>query len=120
MKMRSIFDVVTDSSDVVDFFQDVSTPEQMISRLERIKRAPGQAQDLLTCLHALRMSMESFFEDTMELGGGGFDGDDLETGDQELEDLEETEETSPQGTPRPTSGSPLQAVPAASTETKTG
>jgi len=79
MKTRSLFDLLTDARDVVDFFERVETSEQMVSRLERIKR--GEADDFLTCVEALRVSIEAALEDTLELSAG------LESEEDGLEDL---------------------------------
>ena len=37
MKLSSLFTVITDANDVLDFFEGVDTTDQLVSRLERLK-----------------------------------------------------------------------------------
>ena len=76
MKFRSFFDVIRDAKDVVDLFEGVETTEQMVSRMERLKRA--SAEDVLMCVEALRISVEAALEDTMEMGSSPVEDDDME------------------------------------------
>lgn len=96
MKIRNLFELVQDSKDVLDFFEGVESPEQMISALERIKKR--ESEDFLTCVQTLRISLEQLVDDTLELSGFGPDDEeeDLETDDLELgEDLPDSEEPVP-------------------------
>ena len=38
MKVSSLFDLIADSRDLVEFFDGVNSKEQLVSRLERLKR----------------------------------------------------------------------------------
>lgn len=105
MKIRSLFDLVQDSRDVVDFFEGVENQEQMISRLERIKKR--EFNELLACVDALRISIDSALEDTLEMSGSGIDDTDENDADDgdglEESDLSELgigdEDENPEGTP---------------------
>jgi len=65
MKMGSLFDLVADGNDLLSFFEDVNTAEQLVSRLERIKRRGPR--ELLEAIGALRASIDVLMEDTMEM-----------------------------------------------------
>lgn len=111
MKIRSLFDIVQDSRDVVDFFEGVENQEQMISRLERIKKR--EFNELLACVDALRISIDSALEDTLEMSGSGNDEeeeDSDEDGDLEDSDLAELgigdEDENPEPTPTDESQNP--------------
>ena len=91
MRMQSIFDLITDSNDLLSFFEEVDTPEQLISRLERLKRKG--ADELMSCIAGLRHSVTSILDDTLEMSPSLDDGADDEEGfpdldpDKELDDL---------------------------------
>lgn len=94
MKIRSLFDMIQDSRDVADFFENVETTDQMVSRLERIKRQG--AEELLACIEALRISVDSALEDTLEMAASNPGEDDIpdgEGGDFDLGDLGDPETT---------------------------
>ena len=38
MKISSLFTVMTDANDILDFFENVNTTDQLVSRLERLRR----------------------------------------------------------------------------------
>jgi len=86
MKIRSLFELVSDSKDIADFFENVESPEQMVSALERIKKR--EVVDFLTCIQTLRISLEQLVEDTLEMSGfePEEDEEELEIGDLGLED----------------------------------
>ena len=65
MKISSLFDLITDANDILDFFDRVSSPEQLVSRLERLKRQG--APELYACLEGLRGSVTSALNDTLEM-----------------------------------------------------
>jgi hypothetical protein len=74
MKMQALFDLLQDAQDVLTFFENATTTEQMISRLERMKR---QAPDeFLECVDSLRFSISAALEDNLELGGPLAEEDD--------------------------------------------
>ena len=65
MKVSSLFTIITDGNDVLYFFDGVETADQLVSRLDRLKR---QGTDtLLDCLYALRSSIASTLNDTLEM-----------------------------------------------------
>jgi len=79
MKLQTIFDLIQDAQDVLSFFDKVTTPEQLISRLDRLKRqAP---EDFAECLDSLRFSVGAALEDNLELGGP------LASDDDEADDI---------------------------------
>jgi hypothetical protein len=90
MKVSSLFTMITDGNDVLDFFDGVATTDQLVSRLDRLKR---QGTDpLLDCLYALRSSIASALNDTLEMSPEPRDpdvddnlGESLD--DEELENL---------------------------------
>jgi hypothetical protein len=90
MRISSLFDLITDGNDVLDFFDRVETPEQLVSRLERLKRQG--AEELLACLEGLRASISSALNDTLEMNASIDESsdDDSELGDLDaaLADLE--------------------------------
>jgi hypothetical protein len=67
MKMQSLFDILQDAQDILSFFEGVTTTEQMVSRLNRLKQQAGE--DLFDTVESLRMSVGAALEDQMELGG---------------------------------------------------
>jgi hypothetical protein len=65
VKVSSLFNLIVDSSDLLDFFQKVDSSEQLVSRLERLKReAPDE---LLSCIVGLRTSISTALNDTLEM-----------------------------------------------------
>ena len=107
MKVSSLFTMITDANDVLDFFEGVETTDQLVSRLERLKRQG--TDDLLDCLYALRSSIATALDDTLEMSadlGDPDDEDNLEDSlsDEELEKLtgdQEAEKQSTAETPLP-------------------
>lgn len=65
MKVSSLFDLITDSRDLLDLFARVETSEQLVSRLERLKRQG--TDELLECIQGLRGSVTSALDDTLEM-----------------------------------------------------
>ena len=96
MKVSSLFNLVTDGNDVLEFFDRVETVEQLVSRLERLKRQG--AEDLLLCLDGLRSSITKALDDTLEMNAAAYEEDeeeedpDLGDIDAELASLEEENE----------------------------
>ena len=95
MKVSSLFTVITDANDVLDFFEGVETTDQLVSRLERLKRQG--TDDLLDCLYALKSSIATALDDTLEMSAdlGEPDEDDNlgeSISDDELENLTATED----------------------------
>ena len=90
MKISSLFTVMTDANDILDFFENVNTTDQLVSRLERLKQQPGRT-NLLACLDSLRASVYELLDDTLEVSTFGGDAEvplesDLDL-DAELDNL---------------------------------
>jgi hypothetical protein len=73
MQIKHLFHLITDSSDLLDLFDQVETKDQLISRLEMLKRQ--DTSELLSCIEGLRQSANECLEDTIE-PGGSLDADD--------------------------------------------
>jgi hypothetical protein len=76
MKVSSLFNLIRDASDLLDFFENVESPEQLISRLERLKRQ--DSRNLLACVDGLRASVDDALEDTLEMSAADTDATVLE------------------------------------------
>ena len=110
MRMKSLVDLIRDSGDVLDFFEGVESVEQMISKLERIKRT--EPQEFFANIMGLRISHAALLEDTFEFQSSGtddiegdlLDGDDEDEGEGEgdegdLESLEDDTGEKQEGEP---------------------
>lgn len=92
MKVRSFFEVFQDAKDMVDLFDGVETTQQMVSRLERLKRVGPE--EVLETVTGLRMSLDAALEDTLEISGHEVSEDDfLNEETEENENGEEENET---------------------------
>lgn len=110
MKVSSFFNLIVDGSDLLDFFQKVDTSEQLVSRLERLKRdAPDE---LLSCIVGLRASIATALDDTLEMSAvldePDNDSPDL---DSELASLEENDGEMQNPTEPPPTKDSNNAVP---------
>ena len=86
MKFKSLFHLVEDAKDLLDYLEGVDNRDQLISRLERLKRQG--TDDLLACIEGLRASVTDALDDTIEMSGT-LDDDDLSEGiDEEISQLE--------------------------------
>jgi hypothetical protein len=90
MKVSSLFTVITDADDVLEFFDGVETTDQLVSRLDRLKRQ--NTDNLLDCLYALKSSIATALNDTLEMSpdlGEPNEEDNLgdSISDEELEKL---------------------------------
>jgi hypothetical protein len=100
MKIQELFDLLTASEDFLSFWEGVETVDQMISRLEHLKRADPEG--LLEDMQSLKMSTSAAFTANIELGGAltqhGIDS--AEDGDLEraLAGFEDGEEVPDGGT----------------------
>lgn len=86
MKIKNLFDLMTDAQDFLTFFDKVESPEQLVSRLERLKRGP--VRDFFITLEGLRVSVDKCFSDTIEPHGSLDDDEENEDEDEELANLE--------------------------------
>lgn len=99
MKVGSLFDLITDAKDVLAYFEGVGDKDQLISRLERLKRA--DPEEMLACIDALRMSVSQLLSDTLEMNADDptveDDDSDLELGDfgDEIDESPENPEKEP-------------------------
>jgi hypothetical protein len=64
MKVSSFFNTITDLGDWIALFESVDTREQIVSRLERLKRRPD---DILGLLLGSRETLNSAMNDTLEM-----------------------------------------------------
>jgi len=104
MKVSSLLGVYNSARNLLDFFEDVQTVEQLVSRLERLKKT--KQEELLDSIDDLREAAVVLADDTFEMGGSSTDdleedesddllGDDfpdLEDEEPEKEVIEETQE----------------------------
>lgn len=91
MKFRHLFNLIEDAQDIAAVFENVRTPEQMVSALERLKKQG--ASQFLEDVSSLRLSLEAVLEDALELGGGADTEDEPDSlTDDELADLGAEEE----------------------------
>ena len=99
MKVSSLFNLISDASDTIDFFEGVESAEQLVSRLERLKHT--NTDELLECLDGLRSSTIEALEDTLEMSASrdepGGDEEDDTLSDEELDNL--VAETQPPSEP---------------------
>jgi hypothetical protein len=98
MKFQTLFDLLQSSEEMVSYFDKVTTPEQVVSCMERLKRrSPG---DFLDSLDGLRMAIDQALNDSLEMGGAlgeigagdELNGDELD--EDELDIGKEFEESS--------------------------
>jgi hypothetical protein len=67
MKIQALFDILQDAQDVLSYFENVTDKDQMVSRLDRLRRQ--DPDELLDTIEALRVSTNTALEDHLELGG---------------------------------------------------
>ena len=91
MKISSLFNLLNDSQDVLDFFDRVESPEQLVSRLDKLKRQG--AEELLTCIVGLRSSAVAALSDTLEMNAvlDENEDEDLDLDDDLLAGFEDAE-----------------------------
>jgi hypothetical protein len=65
MKVSSLFDLLTDARDLLDFFEEVDSREQLVTRLDRLKR--NHTDEFLECIEGLRSSITETLGDTLEM-----------------------------------------------------
>ena len=94
MRFRSFFDVIGDAKDVVEFFDGVDSVEQMVSKLERIKRR--DTEEFLVCVQSLKLSIDAAMDDTFEMGSSvEVNEDEPDLTEEEIDDLDKEEEEKP-------------------------
>lgn len=105
MKISSVFNLMTDTKDLLDYFEGVVTSDQLVSRLDRLKR---QSDGLLDCIYAANSSVASLLDDTLEISPSldepGEDNLGESITDDELENLtasDEEEKQNPAEAPIP-------------------
>ena len=65
MKFKSLFNIVEDARDLLEYLEGVDTRDQLVSRLERRKRQG--TDDLLACVEGLRASVADALDDVLEM-----------------------------------------------------
>jgi len=107
MQIKSLFNLISDSKDLLDLFTSVDDDEQLVSRLERLKRhvidceKQQEPSDLLLCIEGLRASVSAALDDTLEMSASLDDSDDdgFEGDLEKLVDGEQGEETENEESP---------------------
>ena len=106
MKVSSFFTLMTDTTDLLDFFEGVETTDQLVSRLDRLKRQG--TDNLLDCIYAAKSSVATLLYDTLEISPsldepGEEDNLGKSISDEELETLTsmDEEKQNPAGDPIP-------------------
>ena len=77
MKIASLFNLVADSQDLLEFFERVETPEQLVTRIDRLKHGDNP-ELLLDCVQGLRAAVQEALDDTLEMSASLDDGEDEE------------------------------------------
>jgi hypothetical protein len=104
MKVSSLLGIYNSTRNLLDFFEDVETVDQLVSRLERLKKT--KQEELLDSIEDLREAAVVLADDTFEMGGSstedleedesddllGDDFPDLEDEEPEKEVIGETQE----------------------------
>jgi hypothetical protein len=67
LKFRELFDLFRDGDELLAYFDGVTTPQQLVSRLEQLKRQDPEG--MFDALENLRMSHDNALEANIELGG---------------------------------------------------
>jgi hypothetical protein len=100
MQVSSLFDLIAESRNVLDLFDGVETRDQLVSRLERLKKGP-EASDLMESIDGLRYAVAAALKDTLEMSASIDESDD--SLDEELEKLTASLESSdsPPEDPKP-------------------
>ena len=107
MKLGSLFNVLQGNTDLLELFEGVETHDQMVTRLERLKRqAP---EELLLCVQGLRVDLRALFDDTLEMGAS-LDDEDTSELDAELEKLSGPDENEPEKKPEPEQNPPADSA----------
>lgn len=85
MRISSLFDIITDANDLLDLFDGVESSEQLVSRLDRLKR---QGKDeMFACIQGLRGSVTSALNDTLEMNAS-LDEPEVDDTDEDLGNLD--------------------------------
>jgi hypothetical protein len=86
MKIGNLFNLITDVKDLLDLFTGVYDKDQLVSRLDRLKRqAPD---DFLACVEGLRVDVTAALDDTIEMSPSLNDDDVSDDIDAEIEALQ--------------------------------
>jgi hypothetical protein len=84
MKIRDLFDMLGAAEDFLSFWEGVETVDQMVSRLEHLKRGDNP-EGLLDDLHSLRICTAGAFAANIELGGALSQNEEADTGIDDLD-----------------------------------
>lgn len=84
MQVGNLLNLMNDAGDLLEIFEGVDNREQLISRLEMLKRKG--TDDLLTDLSGLRHSLQTLANDVLEVGTSILEPGDLpDSSDADLE-----------------------------------
>jgi hypothetical protein len=86
MLIQQLFDLIGSAQDLIGYFDGVTTPQQLASRLEMLKRGEIP-QDLFEDLEALRISTAAALSANLEIGGT-IEGEEKDEVDDLLEGLD--------------------------------
>jgi hypothetical protein len=86
MKIANLFNLITDVKDFLDLFTGIYEKDQLITRLDRLKRqAPD---DVLSCIEGLRADVTAALDDTIEMSPSLDEDDVSDAIDAEIEALQ--------------------------------
>lgn len=91
MRIQELFDLIGAADDFLSLWHEVETTDQLISRLERLKREDPEG--ILDDLNGLRIAVSSALAANIELGGAlSGDGEPVSDIDKALEGFRDLEE----------------------------
>jgi hypothetical protein len=100
MKVGNLLALMNDAADLLDLFEGVEDRDQLVSRLEVLKRKG--ADDVLACVAGLRHSVHTMNNDVLEMGST-VDLSDVEDrlseGQESEEDIDRILESVGEGSP---------------------
>jgi Flp pilus assembly CpaE family ATPase len=67
MRIQDLFDFTGSADELLSYFDNVTSPQQLVSRLEQLKRQDPEG--LFDSLESLRLSHATVLEANLELGG---------------------------------------------------
>jgi hypothetical protein len=76
MKVSSLFGPISEGRDLLECFAEIYTKEQLVSRLERLKRQG--TDELLLCIEGLRAAITDSLNDTLEMSADLDDEDETD------------------------------------------
>jgi hypothetical protein len=99
MKFGTLFELVSDAKDLLDLFEGVDNKDQMISRLEKLKR---QAPDeLLACTVGLHASVNAAMNESIDMSPSLDEDEITDEIDAEIKKLEDMSNAEDQNSASP-------------------